>query len=254
MPHPHPPPDTTAPSVPHGGGRTRRVPDSGGRVLDPVLRRGGGRRLHRAPGRRRGRDRAGGATSYRDAALAASSRTPGRSRPPTPPATRRRRRPPRPPSTPYVRAQQSQPAPGSSAARRSGPRATASSFPGWRDADGDGCSHGGRGARRRGAAPARVGTGCALTGGRWRSPYDGRYRTRTSRLVVDHVVPLREAWRSGARGWRPALAASSPTTSATPRPCWRSRRGRQRRRPAGSRRTGCRGRRTGARTSPTGWP
>jgi hypothetical protein len=82
---------------------------------------------------------------------------------------------------------------------------TASSFPGWRDADGDGCSTAAEVLVAEALRPPRVGTGCALTGGRWRSPYDGRYRTRSSRLVVDHVVPLREAWRSGARGWGPTL-------------------------------------------------
>ena len=82
---------------------------------------------------------------------------------------------------------------------------TASSFPGWRDADGDGCSTAAEVLVAEALRPPRVGASCSLAGGRWRSPYDGRYRTRSSRMVVDHVVPLREAWRSGARGWRPAL-------------------------------------------------
>lgn len=42
---------------------------------------------------------------------------------------------------------------------------------------------------------------CHPTSGRWRSVYDGKV-TRQSRLVdIDHVVPLAEAWRSGAKGW-----------------------------------------------------
>jgi len=82
---------------------------------------------------------------------------------------------------------------------------TASSFPGWRDADGDGCSTAAEVLVAEALRPPRVGSSCSLVGGRWRSPYDGGYRTRSSRMVVDHVVPLREAWRSGARGWRPAL-------------------------------------------------
>jgi hypothetical protein len=82
---------------------------------------------------------------------------------------------------------------------------TSSSFPGWRDADGDGCSTAAEVLVAEALRPPRVGKSCALTGGRWHSPYDGRYRTRSSTLVVDHLVPLREAWRSGARAWRPAL-------------------------------------------------
>jgi hypothetical protein len=82
---------------------------------------------------------------------------------------------------------------------------TAASFPGWRDADRDGCSTAGEVLVAEALRPPRVGRSCSLTGGRWRSPYDGKYRTRSATLVVDHVVPLREAWRSGARTWRPAL-------------------------------------------------
>jgi hypothetical protein len=82
---------------------------------------------------------------------------------------------------------------------------TVAQFPLWRDADGDGCTTAAEVLLAEALRPPRVGSGCGLTGGRWRSPYDGRYRTRTGALVVDHVVPLREAWRSGARGWRPAL-------------------------------------------------
>jgi Calcineurin-like phosphoesterase/Fibronectin type III domain/Protein of unknown function (DUF1524) len=82
---------------------------------------------------------------------------------------------------------------------------TAASFPGWRDADGDGCNTAGEVLVAEALRPPRVGRSCSLTGGRWRSPYDGKYRTRSGTLVVDHVVPLREAWRSGARTWRPAL-------------------------------------------------
>ncbi|MEU7702751.1 HNH endonuclease [Streptomyces sp. NPDC039028] len=52
-------------------------------------------------------------------------------------------------------------------------------------------------------APA-TGPGCALTGGRWTSPYDGQGVSDPAALRVDHLVPLAEAWESGAAGWTAA--------------------------------------------------
>jgi hypothetical protein len=42
---------------------------------------------------------------------------------------------------------------------------------------------------------------CKLTGGKWLSAYDGKTLTDASKLDVDHLVPLAEAWRSGAWAW-----------------------------------------------------
>nr|WP_239067288.1 HNH endonuclease family protein [Actinomadura bangladeshensis] len=42
---------------------------------------------------------------------------------------------------------------------------------------------------------------CAAVSGTWRSPYDGVTWTLTSDLDIDHMVPLAEAWRSGASAW-----------------------------------------------------
>src|SRR5687768_3013870 len=42
---------------------------------------------------------------------------------------------------------------------------------------------------------------CAATSGRWFSPYDGATWTAASDVDIDHVVPLAEAWRSGAASW-----------------------------------------------------
>ena len=44
-------------------------------------------------------------------------------------------------------------------------------------------------------------TGCDVRRGRWTSYYDGRTFTRSSGLDIDHLVPLAEAWDSGARRW-----------------------------------------------------
>jgi hypothetical protein len=71
----------------------------------------------------------------------------------------------------------------------------------WIDEDGDGCD-----TRREVliaeavTAPA-VGAGCTLTGGSWLSRYDGATTTDPSSFDIDHVVPLAEAWDSGAAGW-----------------------------------------------------
>ncbi len=42
---------------------------------------------------------------------------------------------------------------------------------------------------------------CAAVSGRWYSPYDGATWTAASDVDIDHVVPLAEAWRSGANTW-----------------------------------------------------
>ncbi|CAE6482776.1 unnamed protein product [Rhizoctonia solani] len=45
---------------------------------------------------------------------------------------------------------------------------------------------------------------CASTSGTWVSPYDGATWTAASDLDIDHIVPLKEAWVSGARDWTAA--------------------------------------------------
>ncbi|MFE1951291.1 HNH endonuclease family protein [Streptomyces sp. NPDC059524] len=45
---------------------------------------------------------------------------------------------------------------------------------------------------------------CAATSGRWYSEYDGATWTAASDLDIDHVVPLSEAWKSGASSWTTA--------------------------------------------------
>ena len=45
---------------------------------------------------------------------------------------------------------------------------------------------------------------CKLTGGKWLSSYDGVKYSDASKLDIDHLVPLAEAWRSGAWAWTAA--------------------------------------------------
>ena len=44
-------------------------------------------------------------------------------------------------------------------------------------------------------------SGCNVVAGRWESPYDGRVFTGPAEVDIDHVVPLANAWRSGANEW-----------------------------------------------------
>ncbi|GAA4107580.1 HNH endonuclease family protein [Nocardioides fonticola] len=72
----------------------------------------------------------------------------------------------------------------------------------WIDADGDGCD-----TRdevlivENRSSSMTVGSGCALDDGRWRSWYDAVVTTDPSTFDIDHLVPLAEAWASGARSW-----------------------------------------------------
>ncbi|MFG2907156.1 HNH endonuclease family protein [Kitasatospora sp. NPDC048286] len=47
-------------------------------------------------------------------------------------------------------------------------------------------------------------TSCKSTSGNWSSPYDGATTTNASSFDVDHLVPLSEAWASGAWSWTTA--------------------------------------------------
>ncbi|GAB3682887.1 HNH endonuclease family protein [Angustibacter aerolatus] len=49
---------------------------------------------------------------------------------------------------------------------------------------------------------------CKLTGGKWTSPYDGAKVTAATKLDIDHMVPLNEAWQSGAFKWDAATRTS----------------------------------------------
>lgn len=82
-------------------------------------------------------------------------------------------------------------------------------FDHWKDLDGDGCD-----TRREvlirdsrtDPAPAG-GRSCTVEAGLWYSHYDGIWLTDPSELDIDHLVPLAEAWASGAHLWNPARRA-----------------------------------------------
>jgi len=49
--------------------------------------------------------------------------------------------------------------------------------------------------------PVKIGSKCAISGGRWFSIYDNVETTDSSKFDIDHMVPLSEAWDSGAWNW-----------------------------------------------------
>jgi hypothetical protein len=71
----------------------------------------------------------------------------------------------------------------------------------WVDADGDGCSTRQEVLISEADDPVTVGSGCSLSGGRWFSYYDQVSWTDPGDVDIDHMVPLAEAWDSGARSW-----------------------------------------------------
>ena len=77
-------------------------------------------------------------------------------------------------------------------------------FKHWIDADGDGCNTRKEVLIAEVDAPLTVSSTCRLTGGRWFSYYDNRSWTDQGRIDIDHMVPLAEAWDSGARNWSAA--------------------------------------------------
>ncbi|KAH8664718.1 hypothetical protein BX600DRAFT_481655 [Xylariales sp. PMI_506] len=53
----------------------------------------------------------------------------------------------------------------------------------------------------RDAVSVVVNSACTATSGKWVSPYDGATWTAASDLDIDHMVPLENAWISGANKW-----------------------------------------------------
>jgi hypothetical protein len=57
---------------------------------------------------------------------------------------------------------------------------------------------------KRDGTNVKTGPDCAPTSGSWFSPYDGATWTAASSVDIDHVVPLADAWRTGASSWTTA--------------------------------------------------
>jgi hypothetical protein len=62
-----------------------------------------------------------------------------------------------------------------------------------------------------------VESGCKLIGGQWLSIYDNVKVTDAGKLDVDHMVPLAEAWDSGASSWDAAKKEMYANDQTDPR-------------------------------------
>ena len=82
---------------------------------------------------------------------------------------------------------------------------TRSSFRHWNAGDNptDGCHTRAEVLLHEAVEAPTVGANCALSGGAWFSYYDNVTVTSASGLDIDHMVPLAEAWDSGASAWSP---------------------------------------------------
>ena len=76
-------------------------------------------------------------------------------------------------------------------------------FKHWVDADRDGCNTRAEVLLAEAATAPTMGEKCAITGGSWYSAYDDTYITNPRTSDIDHMVPLAEAWDSGAYAWTP---------------------------------------------------
>ena len=72
----------------------------------------------------------------------------------------------------------------------------------WIDADSDSCNTREEVLIAESLSQAQVDAyGCKVVEGDWWSPYDNVRHSYPGELDIDHMVPLKEAWDSGAYGW-----------------------------------------------------
>jgi hypothetical protein len=77
-------------------------------------------------------------------------------------------------------------------------------FKHWVDTDKNGCDTRKEVLIAEATIKPKIGAKCVLSGGTWVSSYDNKtFKGSGSGLDVDHMVPLAEAWRSGAWQWSP---------------------------------------------------
>ncbi len=74
----------------------------------------------------------------------------------------------------------------------------------WIDASRNGCDTRQEVLIRQSLISVTRSAGCRVVQGRWVSAFDGVVATNPSTFDIDHLVPLAEAWDSGAHRWSPA--------------------------------------------------
>ncbi|WP_331756075.1 HNH endonuclease family protein (plasmid) [Streptomyces anulatus] len=77
------------------------------------------------------------------------------------------------------------------------------SFKHWVDEDDDSCTTRAEVLLTEAVTAPEQGARCSLSGGSWLSYYDEAEVTDAKKLDIDHMVPLAEAWDSGAHAWTP---------------------------------------------------
>ncbi|MEX1345768.1 MAG: HNH endonuclease family protein [Candidatus Limnocylindrales bacterium] len=76
-------------------------------------------------------------------------------------------------------------------------------FEHWTDDDGDGCDTRAEVLLAESSTPAVIVGTCDIESGTWFSAADGDTLTNPASVDINHVVPLKEAWASGAHAWTP---------------------------------------------------
>lgn len=74
----------------------------------------------------------------------------------------------------------------------------------WIDADKDGCDTRNEVLISESKESVKLGSKCTLKSGTWTSKYDNVQVSNAKDLDIDHMVPLKEAWQSGAFNWNEA--------------------------------------------------
>ena len=91
-------------------------------------------------------------------------------------------------------------------------------FKHWTDDDGDSCNTREEVLIAESRSQAQVDPyGCKVIAGDWFSEYDGVMHTDPSDLDIDHFIPLKEAWDSGAWAWSPAQRQKFANDMSDPR-------------------------------------
>lgn len=93
-----------------------------------------------------------------------------------------------------------------------------SMFKHWTDANGNGCDTREEVLIAESQSKPQVDAyGCKVIEGDWLSPYDNVMHTNPSDLDIDHMVPLKEAWDSGAWNWTAAQRQTFANDLSDPR-------------------------------------
>jgi hypothetical protein len=91
-------------------------------------------------------------------------------------------------------------------------------FKHWIDANGNGCDTREEVLIAESQSKPQVDAyGCKVIEGDWLSPYDNVMHTNPSDLDIDHMVPLKEAWDSGAWNWTAAQRQTFANDLSDPR-------------------------------------